>query len=209
MSSFFEQTNFSRTALLLLDLQNDFLHPDGAYGRAGQSAPALNDLPAKVAPLVAAARHCLMPVISSHFTLVPGPGGVPLISPHLQQLRPFLGKGDFLPGSWGHGVVDGLAPSDYQIEKVAFSAFYMTRMDWLLRKLNITQVICTGIVTNGGVASSVRDAHVRDIDVILAEDGCAAFSPEVHRTSIDGLRPVAAISTIERIVGQLNKQSGG
>jgi isochorismate hydrolase len=43
----------------------------------------------------------------------------------------------------------------------------------------------------------VRDAHVRDIDVIVLEDGCAAFSKDVHRAAIEGLRPVARIATID------------
>lgn len=205
MSGFATQSDFSHTAVFLLDLQNDFLHPKGAYGRAGQTAGALASLPQKIAPLVAAARKRKLPVISSHFTLVPGPGGEPMISPHLRQMRPFLARGDFLPGGWGHGVVDELAPSDYQIEKVAFSAFYMTRLDWLLRKLDIRQVIAMGIVTNGGVASTVRDAHVRDLDVIVAEDGCAAFSQDIHQTAIDALRPVAAIARIGDIIERLQQ----
>ncbi len=193
----------AHAALLLLDLQNDFLHPEGAYGRAGQTAPTLAELPARIAPLVSRARSLDMPVISSHFTLVPGRDGEPLISPHLKQMRPFLGKGDFLTGSWGHGVVDELAPSDFQVEKVAFSAFYMTRLDWLMRKLDIRTIIATGLVTNGGVASTVRDAHVRDLDVIVAQDGCAAFSADVHRTAIDAMRPVARIATISDIMSEI------
>ena len=61
----------------------------------------------------------------------------------------------------------------------------------------------TGIVTNGGVASTVRDAHVRDFDCTVIEDGCAAFSNEVHCAAIDGLRPVAKILTIGEAISQL------
>jgi nicotinamidase-related amidase len=60
-----------------------------------------------------------------------------------------------------------------------------------------------GIVTNGGVASTVRDAHVRDIDCTVLEDGCAAFSREVHRQAIDGLRPVAKIATVAAVLAEL------
>lgn len=90
-----------RTALLIADLQNDFVHPDGAYGRAGQSAPAIAALPARVRPLADAIRRKGGWIVSTQFTLVPGKGGEPFISPHLKTLRPFLGKGDFLPGAWG------------------------------------------------------------------------------------------------------------
>ena len=51
-------------------------------------------------------------------------------------------------------------------------------------------------MTNGGVASTVRDAHVREFGCTVIEDGCAAFSDDVHRAAIEGLRPVAKILTI-------------
>ncbi len=50
---------------------------------------------------------------------------------------------------------------------MAYSAFYMTRLEWVLRKCDIRKLIVCGIVTNGGVASTVRDAHVRDFDVTV------------------------------------------
>ncbi len=63
-----------RTALLTIDLQNDFLHPEGAYGRAGQAAEAIAALPARIAPLAEAVRARGGTYISAQFTLVPGPG---------------------------------------------------------------------------------------------------------------------------------------
>lgn len=185
------------TALLIVDLQNDFLHARGAYARGGQANDSIAALPSRVAPLAQAIRDGGGVVMATQFTLVPGRSGEPIISPHLKQLRPFLARGDFAPGSWGQDVVDELKPVDVLIEKVAYSAFYMTRLEWVLRKLGVRQLVVCGIVTNGGVASTVRDAHVRDIDVTVLDDGCAAFSGEVHRAAIEGLRPVARISTIE------------
>jgi ureidoacrylate peracid hydrolase len=185
--------DLTHTALLLVDLQNDFLHPKGAYGRGGQGCAEIAALPARLAPLAQSFRDHGGLVIATLFTLVPGRGGEPIISPHLKQIRPFLGRGDFAPGSWGQAVMDELQPVDASVEKLAYSAFYMTRLDWLLRKLEITSLVVGGIVTNGGVASTVRDAHVRDIDVTVLSDGCAAFSPQLHQVSIDALRPVAKI----------------
>ena len=123
------------TALLLGDLQNDFIHADGAYGRAGQANAEIAALQAKLKPLVERVRSR---------------GGV-------------VGR---------------------QAE---------------LRKMAIESIYVAGIVTNGGVASTVRDAHVREFELTVLEDGCAAFSPEVHRAAIEGLRPVAAISTIAQV----------
>ena len=189
--------------LVIVDLQNDFLHPEGAYAKGGATAPAIAALPARVKPVADAVRAAGGWVISTHFTLVPGKGGEPFISPHLKTLRPFLRKGHFAPGSFGHAVVDELQPADLSIEKIAYSAFYMTRMEWVLRKAGIDTLVFTGIVTNGGVASTLRDAHVRDFHCILLEDGCAAFSDDVHRTNVAALRSVAEVMTCADFIAAL------
>jgi nicotinamidase-related amidase len=181
------------TAFILGDLQNDFLHPDGAYGRAGQTSADIAALPARLAPLVHAARDNGILIVATLFTLVPGRGGEPIISPHLKALRPFLKKGDFAPGSFGQQLVDELAPADVNVEKIAYSAFHASRLEWSLRKCGIEQLYFTGIVTNGGVASTVRDAHVREFHCTVIADGCAALSRELHDAAIEGLRPVAKV----------------
>ncbi|WP_417773808.1 cysteine hydrolase family protein [Stappia sp.] len=194
-----EEIPAANTGLVVVDLQNDFLHPDGAYGRAGQGAADIAALPARLAPLVGRIRAAGGWIISTQFTLVPAKNGEPLISPHLKELRPFLKKGDFVPGGWGHALVDELAPADLSVEKVAYSAFYMTRPEWVLRKCDIRKLIVCGIVTNGGVASTVRDAHVRDFDVTVLSDGSAAFSRETHDTAIAALKPVCRVATVAEI----------
>ena len=188
--------NRHNTALVLGDLQNDFLHNDGAYGRAGQGDPCIAALPEHLAPLVQTARQHGILIVATLFTLVPGRGGEPIISPHLKALRPFLKRGDFAPGSWGQQVVDQLAPADIAVEKIAYSAFHMSRLEWVLRKCDVEHLFFTGIVTNGGVASTVRDAHVREFHCTVIQDGCAAFGATVHAAAIEGLRPVAAMTTV-------------
>lgn len=185
-----ETWDLSRTALLTIDLQNDFIHPEGAYGRAGQSALAIAALPGRVAPLVAALRAKGGRYFSAQFTLVPDRDGEPLIAPHLKELRPFLAKGDFAPGSFGHTVVDTLHPADFVIEKVAYSAFYQTRLEYIMRAISVDHLIVGGIVTNGGVASTLRDAHLRNVETVMLTDGCAAFRQDVHDATLLSLRTV-------------------
>jgi len=185
----------SRTALLSIDLQNDFLHPKGAYGRAGQGAAAIANLPSRIKPLRDALRAAGGSYVSAQFTLVPGPGGEPLIAPHLRTLRPFLAKGDFAPGGFGHDLIEALKPADYTVEKVAYSAFYQTRLEYILRATGINCLIVGGIVTNGGVASTLRDAHLRGIETILLSDGCAAFDSAVHDATLISLGSVTHLMT--------------
>jgi nicotinamidase-related amidase len=196
----------ARTALVLVDLQNDFLHPDGAYGRAGQGAPAIAALPARLKPVADAMRRAGGWIVSTHFTLVPGRDGEPFILPHLKALRPFLGKGDFAPGSFGHDLVAELKPADLTIEKVAYSAFYMSRMEFVLRRAGIDTLVFGGIVTNGGVASTVRDAHVRDFRCVVLADGCAAFSEAVNAATIASLASVVEIGACAGVIAALTQE---
>jgi ureidoacrylate peracid hydrolase len=191
------------TALVLVDLQNDFLHPDGAYGRAGVSTPEIAALPGRLKPLADAMRRAGGWIVATHFTLVPGRDGEPLILPHLTKLRPFLGKGDFAPGAFGHDLVAELKPADLTVEKVAYSAFYMSRMEFVLRRAGIDTLVFAGIVTSGGVASTVRDAHVRDFRAVVLSDGCAAFSNAVHDATIASLASVVEIADCAEIIAAL------
>lgn len=188
------------TAVLIVDLQNDFLHRDGAYGRSGTTNPDIAALPEKILPLLNIVRAAGGWVISTQFTLVPGRDGDPFISAHLKKLRPFLAKGDFTPSGWGHSLVDSLQPADITVEKVAYSAFYQSRMEFALSRAGIKTLMVCGIVTNGGVASTVRDAHVRDFQTITLSDGCAAFSPATHNVAIQSLATVGEVITIAEAI---------
>jgi nicotinamidase-related amidase len=191
------------TALLICDLQNDYVHPDGAYARGGATSEAIVAVPARVKVAADAVRRAGGWIVSTQFTLVPGKGGEPLISPHLRRLRPFLRKGDFAPGSWGHDLLDTLKPADLTVEKIAQSAFYMSRLEFVLRKAAIETLAICGIATNGGVASTLRDAHGRDFSCVLLTDGCAAFDSRVHDATVAELSAIVATMTCAELASAL------
>ena len=193
-------------ALMLIDLQNDFIHPEGAYGRAGQKSETIAQLPSRLTTLADVIRKKGGWIVSTQFTLVPGKKEEPFILEHLKQLRPFLGKGDFAPGSWGHQLVEELQPADLSVEKVVYSAFYMSRLEWVLRRAGIENLLFAGIVTNGGVASTVRDAHVRDFHTLVLKDGCAAFSEEVHQSALSDLSTVSNLISCEEATSLLRQK---
>ncbi|QVQ28795.1 cysteine hydrolase family protein [Achromobacter deleyi] len=192
------------TALLVIDLQNDFLAPGGAYDRGGAVSSQARALPARVAPVARALKAQGGFVAASLFTLWPDAHGEPMISPHLRQLRPFLRKGDFVAGSAGQANVaelDGLV--DVSVWKVAYSAFFNTQLDWVLRRAGISSVVVAGIVTNGGVASTARDAHMRDYHVTVLADGCAAPTPAMHDAALADLRTVADVVSCQDLLDRL------
>jgi len=151
-------------------------------------------LPGRIEPLARALVAAGGLVVASRFTLWPDARGEPMVSAHLRQLRPFLRRGDFAPGSRGQAVVDTLLPHvALAVDKVAYSAFFMTQLDWVLQRAGIHLLTICGIVTNGGVASTARDAHVRDYHVQVLSDGCAAFRDSAHQASLADLQTVGEV----------------
>jgi ureidoacrylate peracid hydrolase len=206
-----------RYALLMVDLQNDFLHPEGAYARGQTTSEEARLLPNRLRPVVQALKRAPAPgesrlpglVCASLFTLWPNAQGEPMISPHLLAKRSFLSKGDFAPGSWGQSVVEPLQGwVDVSVQKVAYSAFFNTPLDWVLRRAGVDTLVVCGIVTNGGVASSVRDAHVRDYDTVVLSDGCAAFTAALHEAALADMASVARVMTCEEFLEHLTLESG-
>ena len=193
-----------RRGLVIVDLQNDFLSPEGAYARGNPVSQEALLLPARVAPVAEAVKQHQGLVTASLFTLWPDTQGQPMISPHLLERRPFLRAGDFAPGSWGQANVDAIAPwVDVAVCKVAYSAFFNTQLDWLLRRAGVNTVVVCGIVTNGGVASTVRDAHMRDYRTIVLSDGCATFSQSAHQAALTDMASVADVMTCAEFTASL------
>jgi nicotinamidase-related amidase len=76
-------------------------------------------------------------------------------------------------------------------------------MEWMLKQAGIKNLIFGGIVTNGGIASTVRDAHVHGYHCTVLSDGCAAFDINVHQLSIESLESVAKIATCAEVIEAL------
>jgi ureidoacrylate peracid hydrolase len=198
----------ARTALVIVDLQNDFISAGGAYDRGGAVPAAARALPGRILPVARDVKRLGGYVAASQFTLWPDAHGEPMISPHLKQLRPFLRRGDFVAGSTGHATVPELEDLvDVAVLKVAYSAFFNTQLDWVLRRAGIDTLAVCGIVTNGGVASTARDAHMRDYRVLVLADGCAAGSAAAHDAALADLRTVGEITTCDAFAARLQASS--
>ena len=81
-------------------------------------------------------------------------------------------------------------------------------MEWVLRKAGIETLMICGIVTNGGVASTLRAAHVRDFRTILLGDGCAAFRTDVHDTTVASLATISDVMNCAEALAAVRAAAG-
>ncbi len=174
-------------ALLVVDMQNGFCHPDGSFSQIGMGLDGAQDAVRNAAVAVEAARRAAIPVVFTRHVYRPGRAdeGRALIrnSPAL------AGVNGLAAGFWDADVVDelGCGPEDLVVDKVRFDAFQWTSLKPLLRGLGVTELIVCGVVTNLCVETTVRSAFMRDYPVTLLADCCAAKTRHLHELSIEVL----------------------
>lgn len=196
-----------RTALLVLDMQLDFCHPEGAYARNGLSSPALAELIPRIARVMEQVRQDPSArIIASQFTvLTDGKDGPPIGLGHLTSLRPFLMKEGFRLGEPGREVVPELRDYDFTLLKTRYSAFYGTPLEAILLALGVSRLIFTGIATNGAVEATMRDAAMRDYECIVLEDCCASFKPAQHQASVLNMAGIGRVISSQEFLTNSRK----
>jgi nicotinamidase-related amidase len=160
------------TALVLIDVQNDFCSPTGVMGQQGEDLAAIRSALPVMSDVLAAARSADVMVI--HIRAEYGP----LSDSEVMRARSAdaASTGCCAPGTWGSAFVEGFepAPGEPVVVKHRFSAFIDTRLDGLLRGNGIRTIAVVGVATHCCVESTVRDASMRDYHVVVPEDGVAA-----------------------------------
>ncbi len=188
------------TALIVIDVQNDYCHPLGRFAAAGLVVTDLDRLRAAVNAHVAAARAAGAPVVwvTMVYDDVADIGLLRESSP--VDLSLALRRGE-----WGSQLLDGLdvAPTDPVVPKQRFSAFFATDLDEFLRSQGIERLVVCGVRTDVCVESTVRDAFMRDYEVLLSSTASASYFPQLHAASLRALGVLFA-ETSDRGVEVLN-----
>jgi nicotinamidase-related amidase len=179
------------TALLVIDMQRDFLDESLEYNNSPEPYGGLRRVIPGVSQVVARCRDMGLEIIHTREGYSPDMHDVHA----LKRSRKSTG----LPGPFGLFLIRGEAGHDFYpgfepqkdelvIDKAGFSSFYQTGLDDYLKKAGITHLIIVGITTQCCVLSTIRSAVDRGYYCLLVEDCCAAINPRDH---------VAAIQTIE------------
>ncbi len=180
------QLDRTKTALLVIDAQNAFLHPQGTLGLSGVDIAPLRTAIEPIRRLVLACKAAGIPdiwTLQIHFA-EDATRARHRIQPHTAKRA----RVACLPGSWDAQIVDELRPlldeRSHVIEKHKFSAFYGTRLEVLLRILGRDTLLITGTTTNACVDTSIREAYMRDYDLVIVREAIAGVRREWHEVAL-------------------------
>jgi nicotinamidase-related amidase len=199
-------------AVLAIDLQNDFMDPQGAVAKAGGDISAMVALRPRCAAFLSAARALNVRVI--HARMVDLPDGRSDSPAWLRSKQTMAGVASFaVEGTWGSAFVEGCQPlsGELVVTKHRSSAFTATNLDQLLRDHGVETVVVIGEQTPGCVEATYRDAAYHDYYNVLVEDCVAGRDPQLHQASLkiqkarhDVVRAAQPLSIWERYrAGQL------
>jgi len=171
----------SANCLLIIDMQNEFLHPDGKLYHGGVPSEFASLVP-NVRRLIAAARGKSVPVVFIYTAYHPSFVDA---SPQSPSRR----SGSLIEGTWGVKIFDEIAPREDEvvIRKRRPSAFFETSLDSTLRVLGARALFMCGVATNRAVESTARDAFNRDYDTFVVSDGTAARTVAAHTASLENV----------------------
>ncbi len=188
--------DFSRTALVIIDMQRDFLEPGGFGEALGNDVSRLAAAIGPCAALLAAAREAGLLVIHTREGHRPDlsdapPNKVQRGDPATRIGAPGPMGRILVRGEPGHDIVPELAPlaGEPVIDKPGKGAFYQTDLDLMLRNRGIDTLLVCGVTTEVCVHTTVREANDRGYRCIVVGDACASYFPEFHEV---GLRMIAA-----------------
>lgn len=184
--------NPQQTALLVIDMQRDFLAPDGASGSSGFDLAPLQAIVPRLQNVLRLARAVGLHIYHTR------EGHQPDLSdlPEAKRLRSLQAGAEIgapgslgrflIRGEYGHDFVDELQPAagEVVIDKASFGAFHATDLERDLIKKGITHLIITGVTTQCCVHSTLREATDRGFFCLTLEDCCASFEPALHDATL-------------------------
>lgn len=177
--------------LVLVDVQNDFCHPDGSASRAGFDVSAIDPAVDRLVGVLDAARSSGIPVVfvrTTHDATVDSDAwthrAAPGIGPGARPIPP-----NCVTGSWGAEFYRvAPQPEEAVVTKHRYSAFVGTDLQVVLNRIGRRALVFAGYTTNVCVETTLRDGLCHDYLVSVVGDACAAFDPNEHTTSLATIR---------------------
>ena len=194
-----------RTAVVLIEYQNDFTSEGGVLHGAVQEVMDQTGMLENTRRLAEAARAAGATIVHAPITFAPGHGE--LSSSPYGILKGVVDSSAFVKGEWESEIVDALAPQEGDViveGKRGLDTFATTNLDFILRARGITTIALAGFLTNCCVESTMRSGYEKGYQVITLSDCVAATSPEEHENAIKFDYPMFSdVMSSEALVEQL------
>ena len=176
MRSLSDVVDPSKTAILVVDVQNDFCEPSGFAGKAGKDVSGAQAMIPALQRFLAAARERRTPVIFIQTIHEPATDSAAWIG-----RRGEPSAGNCLKGTWG-AEFTGVAPlpDEPVVIKHRYSAFIGTRLEAILHTLKVENIAVLGVATNVCVESTSRHGFMLDYHTVLVSDCCAGYDRAAH-----------------------------
>jgi ureidoacrylate peracid hydrolase len=225
-ATFSEKINPKHTALIVVDMQNDFCAVGGMMANEGLDVSEVQKTASRLPALLAAARSAGTLVVFvrnvystsvEHSRGQNKPANMYLSDSWLEQAArtrqgSYTRREVCTLGSWEGDFYGDIRPEPGEpiVTKHRYSAFYNTDLDSILRSHGIRTIILTGVATNVCVETTAREGFVRDYYVVLVTDGTATYSPEDHHATIRNIdRYFGEVKTIADITSEwINVEAG-
>lgn len=176
------------TALVVVDMQNDYCSDGGHWTKMGKDIAPIKAIIPSLSRLIDGAREASVPVIYLQNTHV-SDGAYLSPSYIAHMLKRWDNEAQLLytlDGTWGHEIYAQIKPEekDLVVKKHRPSGFFGTDLDLILRNANRKTIVVTGVVTEGCVESTARDGWMRDYYVAIAADCVASSRPDLHNAQL-------------------------
>ena len=201
-----------KSALIIVDMQNDFVHPDGGFACIARENPVAGiDMPflmgtiPHVQRLAGAFRQAGRPVIYIAHVVKPDYSDAQF--PYWRLgLAPGGNRTFIVEGTWGAQIVDDLKPEEgeHLVVKKGFGGFSNTPLDTILRNMGVTTCVVSGVTTCVCVSTTVRGGVEHNYRMILVEDAVAEVSRDTHEAELKTMaRVFAEVKTTDDVVAML------
>jgi nicotinamidase-related amidase len=192
--------DWSSTALVIIDMQRDFMEPGGFGETLGNDVSQLARAVEPIGAVLDAARAMGMLVVHTREGHLPDLSDAPPAK--VERGTPYLRIGDpgpmgriLIRGEAGHDIIPALYPLDSEIviDKPGKGAFYATELGDTLQKYGIENLLVCGVTTEVCVNTTVREANDRGYRCVVLADGCASYFPEFHEMGLKMIKAQGGI----------------
>ena len=192
--------DLSTTALLIIDMQRDFMEPGGFGETLGNDVSQLGRAVQPIRAVLTAAREMGMLVVHTREGHLPDLSDAPPAK--VERGAPSLRIGDpgpmgriLIRGEAGHDIIPELYPLDSEIviDKPGKGAFYATELGDVLQKFGIENLLVCGVTTEVCVNTTVREANDRGYRCVVISDGCASYFAEFHEMGLKMIKAQGGI----------------